>query len=84
MQKLWNKMTGSERLITHGVLLAGAIIVAFPFLWMIGTSVKVRREMAADEQKQSPVPPARVVFAGSVGLVLVEPPANPKDDDLLL
>ena len=57
MQKLWNKMTGSERLLTHGVLLAGAIIVAFPFLWMIGTSVKVRREMAADELRLLPLPP---------------------------
>lgn len=66
-------MTTPERLITHGVLLAGAIIVAFPFLWMIGTSVKVRREMAAEELRLLPRTPRPQVYSPYVDPLEFEP-----------
>jgi multiple sugar transport system permease protein len=46
-----------EKLLTHGVLIAGALIFAFPFLWMLGTSAKVRREMAAEDLRLLPRTP---------------------------
>jgi multiple sugar transport system permease protein len=46
-----------ERILTHGVLVAGAIIFSFPFVWMLATSVKLRREMAADDLRLLPLTP---------------------------
>jgi len=46
-----------ERIITHGVLVAGAIIFSFPFLWMLSTSVKTPREMATERLQLAPKTP---------------------------
>lgn len=45
------------RILTHGVLVAGAIVFSFPFVWMMATSVKLRREMAADQLRIWPSTP---------------------------
>ena len=50
----------SERILTHGVLIAGAIIVSFPFLWMFATSAKVKREMLPDRVGLLPLAPRPV------------------------
>ena len=44
-------------LILYATLVAGAMLFAFPFLWMVGTSFKVNREMAADRLRLMPAPP---------------------------
>jgi multiple sugar transport system permease protein len=46
-----------EKIITHCVLIAGALIFAYPFLWMLGTSAKVKREMAAENLRLFPRAP---------------------------
>jgi len=46
-----------ERIITHGVLVAGAIIFSFPFIWLLLTSVKVQDEMSPDKVRFLPTAP---------------------------
>ncbi len=53
----YGRISNVEKLLTYGVLTAGALVFAFPFLWMVGTSVKVRREMAAAELRVTPLAP---------------------------
>ena len=55
----WDNLKRSERVVTYGTLLAGAVIFAFPFLWLAGTSVKINREMTADRLRflpEAPIP----------------------------
>lgn len=57
-----------ERILSHGLLAAGALLFAFPFLWMIATSVKVPREMAAENLSflpTSPAPPSSTPYVDS-------------------
>ena len=51
------KLHSLEMLILYATLIAGAMLFAFPFLWMVGTSFKVNREMAADRLRLMPAPP---------------------------
>ncbi|MAE63405.1 MAG: hypothetical protein CMJ18_03965 [Phycisphaeraceae bacterium] len=46
-----------ETLVIFATLLAGAMLFAFPFLWMVGTSFKVNRELAIDRVRLLPAPP---------------------------
>ena len=71
-------------LILYGVLTAGAIVFAFPFLWMVGSSIKVRRELAAEEQRllpRQPVPQASTPYIDSDAF---EPPLRPDAIPLLV
>ncbi|MCX7046330.1 MAG: ABC transporter permease subunit [Candidatus Sumerlaeota bacterium] len=55
------RISFSERIILHGVLIAGAIIFSFPFCWLLLTSVKPRREMASEHVKLWPkIPRPRI------------------------
>ena len=60
-----------EKTVLTGTLIAGALVFSFPFLWMISTSVKLRREMAADKMErmtfipETPRPQTRSPYIGS-------------------
>lgn len=53
----YGRLTYSDRTLVYGLLVAGAIVFSFPFLWMVGTSIKVRREMAAARLRVMPMAP---------------------------
>ena len=55
-QHRWLKATGRWLLI-YGLLLGGAIIFSLPFVWMIGTSFKVDREMFGEQITFLPMRP---------------------------
>ncbi len=55
-QQRWLMATGRWLLI-YGLLLGGAIIFSLPFVWMIGTSFKVDREMFGEEITFLPMRP---------------------------
>ena len=44
-------------LLIYGLLIAGALIFAFPFVWMVATSFKLDREMATDRMRLLPAAP---------------------------
>lgn len=49
----------SRALLIYGLLLSGALLFSIPFIWMIGTSLKVDREMFGESISlipQTPVP----------------------------
>jgi multiple sugar transport system permease protein len=49
---------GSARvLVIYGLLLGGAVVFSLPFVWMIGTSMKVDREMFGDRITLFPMRP---------------------------
>ncbi len=55
------RISGIERILTHAALIFGCVIFAFPFIWMLGTSAKVPRELAVDRIRLLPrTPVARV------------------------
>ena len=68
-------MTAPERLITHGTLLAGAVIVSFPFLWLVATSIKVPREMAAEGLRLLPLAPRPQSQSPYIDSRAFDPPA---------
>ncbi|MDP6356042.1 MAG: carbohydrate ABC transporter permease [Planctomycetota bacterium] len=53
----YNEPRDFEKFILHGVLIAGGLIFSFPFMWMLGTSIKVQREMSAEELEFAPDAP---------------------------
>ncbi|MDP7255270.1 MAG: hypothetical protein QGF00_37115, partial [Planctomycetota bacterium] len=53
----YNEPRDLEKFILHGVLIAGGLVFSFPFMWMLGTSVKVQREMSAEELEFAPDAP---------------------------
>jgi len=53
----YNDLSRSEQSLTYGVLVAGAVVFAFPFLWLLATSAKVEREMSADKVRLLPRAP---------------------------
>jgi len=50
----------SSNLLVYGLLLAGSAIFSLPFLWMIGTSVKVDRELFTEKLHLLPMAPRPV------------------------
>ncbi|CAN5439502.1 hypothetical protein BH09SUM1_BH09SUM1_33340 [soil metagenome] len=46
-----------QRIAIHATLLCGAALFAFPFFWMIATSIKTRREAGDDKQRLLPSAP---------------------------
>ena len=55
-QHRWLKAT-ARWLLIYGLLLGGSIIFSLPFVWMIGTSFKVDREMFGEEITFLPMRP---------------------------
>ena len=54
----------AARLVTYALLLAGSVVFSLPFLWMVGTSMKVDRELFTGDLRlfpQSPRPPSKPV-----------------------
>ena len=51
-------LMSARAVVLYGVLVAGAAVFAFPFLWMVGTSFKVNREMAAGRLRIAPELPS--------------------------
>ncbi|HMP74498.1 MAG TPA: hypothetical protein PKE55_14665, partial [Kiritimatiellia bacterium] len=52
-------LTLARALTIYGLLVGGSIVFSLPFLWMIGTSMKVDREMFGETitfLPQTPVP----------------------------
>lgn len=47
----------AARLVTYALLLAGSVIFSLPFLWMVGTSMKVDRELFAGGLRLFPQSP---------------------------
>ena len=54
---LLRRLLTVEMVIIYTVLVSGAIIFSFPFLWMVATSLKVDREMAAEKIRLLPTAP---------------------------
>jgi ABC-type glycerol-3-phosphate transport system permease component len=50
-------MATGRWLLIYGLLLGGSIIFSLPFVWMIGTSFKVDREMFGEEITFLPMRP---------------------------
>lgn len=46
-----------EKVLMHGVLIAGAIIFSAPFVWLLLASVKVRREESPETMRWLPLAP---------------------------
>ncbi len=51
----------SRALLIYGLLLGGAVVFSLPFIWMIGTSFKVDREMFSEEITFLPMRPVPAV-----------------------
>jgi multiple sugar transport system permease protein len=50
---------GTGRLVTHGALLTGCVVFAFPFVWLVSTSFKYNEEIFVYPPRWVPsVPPA--------------------------
>ena len=45
-----------SRTVIYGALLAGSLVMLFPFLWMLGTSLKVDRELFVTPPQLLPAP----------------------------
>lgn len=73
----YGRLTFVDKTIVYGLLAAGAIVFSFPFLWMVGTSVKVRREMAAAELRITPVAPVPRDRSPYIDTAEFEPPVIP-------
>jgi len=69
--------TRLERLLTHGVLVCGAFIFAFPLIWMVGTSIKIRRETQADKLRILPSAPRPQWTTPSMEPDEFKPPVRP-------
>ncbi|HQY87649.1 MAG TPA: ABC transporter permease subunit [Tepidisphaeraceae bacterium] len=55
------KRSPSNRILIYALLIAGAFVFSFPFIWMVSTSVKVDRELYPEELTvfpQTPLPRA--------------------------
>ncbi|MDA0840158.1 MAG: carbohydrate ABC transporter permease [Planctomycetota bacterium] len=59
----YNEPRDLEKYILHGVLIAGGLIFSFPFMWMVGTSMKVQREMSVEELEIAPDTPRPQVIS---------------------
>lgn len=61
----------------HSILIALAVIFAFPFLWMLGTSAKIDREMFSDDRSLMPRAPQPVVLSPYIAKEAFAPPKRP-------
>src|SRR5438105_15097364 len=51
-----------RRLLVYALLIAGSLVFAWPFIWMVGTSVKLERELFGNRLSvlpQRPIPRAK-------------------------
>ncbi|MBN2446684.1 MAG: ABC transporter permease subunit [Phycisphaerae bacterium] len=68
-----------ERLMTHGLLVTGSALFAFPFVWMLLTSVKVDRETTADNLRFLPTTPRPQAITPYINSDEFDAPARPDD-----
>lgn len=76
LQERWLKNTASWFTI-YGLLLGGAIIFSLPFLWMIGTSFKVDREMFGEQITFMPMRPVPAKHSPYLDANYFPPARNP-------
>ena len=67
-----------EPVIIHGLLLAGCVIFAFPFFWMLMTSVKVRQEIGSDQLRLIPTTPFNAKASPYFDPSTYPPPKRPE------
>ena len=66
------------KMVLYGVLIAGGMVFAFPFLWMVGTSFKVQREMAAQNLRVFPGLPRPQQTTPYIDTYEFDPPECPE------
>lgn len=78
--ELWamRSMRMARVLTIYGLLLGGAVIFSLPFVWMIGTSMKVDREMYTEEIQLFPMRPVPAEVSPYVDDRYFDVPAHPQ------
>ena len=56
----WLPSEAAGRAVTHGALLAGCVLFAFPFVWLVGTSFKYDEEIFVYPPRWVPAAPRHV------------------------
>ncbi len=56
-RSVFRKLFSIEMVIIYTVLVTGALLFSFPFIWMVATSFKTNREMASAEAQLWPTAP---------------------------
>jgi multiple sugar transport system permease protein len=51
------KLTASQKLIAYGILITAALLFLFPYIWMLGTSLKTNLEASSDTARLFPAVP---------------------------
>lgn len=74
-----NRRSIPERIVTYGALVAGCVVFAFPFAWMILTSFKVPREMSTESLRLSPSIPRVRMLSPYIDADEYEEPERPDD-----
>ena len=73
----------SRRVGLHGALLAGCVIFALPFVWLVGTSLKYEQEVFVYPPKWVPILPQKIdesPYVTTEGLPPTPLPADVKSD----
>ena len=56
----WVPIESAGRMVTHGALLSGCVLFAFPFIWLVSTSFKYDEEIFVYPPRWVPALPQRV------------------------
>ena len=72
------RLLSTRMLLLYGVLIAGGIVFSFPFLWMVGTSFKVQREMAVENLRIFPQLPRPQQETPYIDPHEFDPPVRPE------